>query len=121
MTRFERGIVGMLTPRRLLRFRSLDTWQQEGRCNLTGNRRAVRLGIRHFRRNEGPIGRELEPRVDMNYPQLGSGFVVYSNAWSALNRTMVNPRGSTASSLFFTVSRKTYVTLAVQRSRFSSV
>ena len=31
----------------------------------------------------------------------------HSNAWSALKRTMVNPRGLTVSSLFFTVSRKT--------------
>jgi hypothetical protein len=37
---------------------------------------------------------------------MGSGFV-YSKAWSARKRTMVNPRGFTASSLFFTVSRKT--------------
>ena len=31
----------------------------------------------------------------------------HSNAWSARNRTMVSPRGFTASSLFFTWSRKT--------------
>lgn len=31
----------------------------------------------------------------------------HSNAWSARKRTMVNPRGLTASSLFFTFSRKT--------------
>ena len=37
---------------------------------------------------------------------MGSGFV-YSNAWSARKRTMVKPRGFTASSLFLTVSRKT--------------
>jgi hypothetical protein len=37
---------------------------------------------------------------------MGSGFV-YSKAWSARKRTMVNPRGFTASSLFLTVSRKT--------------
>ena len=34
---------------------------------------------------------------------------------------MVSPSGFTASSLFFTFSRKTYVTLAVHRSRLSSV
>ena len=33
--------------------------------------------------------------------------VYQSNAWSARKRTMVKPRGLTASSLFFTLSRKT--------------
>src|SRR5215469_2036273 len=43
------------------------------------------------------------------------------NAWSARKRTIVNPNGSTASSLFLTFSRKTYVTVAVHRSRFTSL
>jgi len=56
------------------------------------------------RRSDWPCFRGALGHED--YLVLGSAFD-YWNAWSARKWTMVNPRGLTASSLFFTLSRKT--------------
>lgn len=55
----------------------------------------------------GP-GSGTQSRTETCMPdQVEVRHISHSNAWSARKRTMVRPRGLTASSLFFTLSRKT--------------
>jgi hypothetical protein len=70
--------------------------------------RLIKLWFARAQRHRDTLGRPAELAAEMDIvkslevrvsPQL--------NAWSARKRTMVRPRGFTASSLFFTFSRNT--------------
>ena len=106
MVRIDQGISGKPKPCRCLRNRLIAkrtrTRSGDGPYRLIARDEA----LCRLRRNEGRICRDLWPRVDMTSLMFGMWFR-YSNAWSARKRTMVNPRGFMASSLFFTCSRKT--------------
>ena len=106
--------MGSIDPR----YPGMTAARRSRRNHLIATRSRTRSGVGTYRfiareealcrlrRNEGRICRDLWPRVDMEASCWGCGSI-YSNAWSARKRTMVNPRGLTASSLFFTFSWKT--------------
>ena len=124
MARMGRGIPGAISPRLDLPNLLFAARKMEDQRERLDRLRATWGLLFRLQRNEGPICRDLGPRKDIENASIwiaASAALDQLNAWSARKRTMVNPSGSTASSLFFTLSRKTYVTLAVHRSRFNSV
>ena len=124
MARIGRDIPGARGPRFDLLNLLFAARKMEDQRERLDRFRAVWGLLFRLQRNEGPICRDLGPRKDMGNASIwiaASAAFDQLNAWSARKRTMVNPSGSTASSLFFTLSRKTYVTLAVHPSRLSSV
>ncbi len=110
MARIGRDIPGARGPRFDLLNLLFAARKMEDQCERLDRFRATWGLLFRLQTNEGPICRDLGRRMDMGNASIwiaASAAFDQLNAWSARKRTMVNPSGSTASSLFFTLSRKT--------------